>query len=356
MTKNVLNDLNVAFIGAGAMASAMIGGLLARHDMEQDEIVASDRHQERLDAVGGQFGVRTTLDNREATLNAQVIVLAVKPQVLPGVLTELRGARAIDSGALVVSIVAGATIASISTGLGHRAIVRTMPNTPAQVGEGMTVWTATPEVSEVQREQAGAIVAALGRQLFVEEERFLDMATAISGSGPAYVFLMMEALIDAAVHLGFSRDAAREMVVQTIRGGGHLRRAPAGSSGRAAQPGHVARRDQRRRALPAREGGLSHGDVRRGAGRLRAQRRPGRDEHEGRLGAGGLRGIGACFRASLSRMPPHAGNSVRSSAGTGVAPNSRRYAFADESSVNTGLPSARAFPLQSPRSNDGRPR
>ena len=218
MTKNVLSDLNVAFVGAGAMASAMIGGLLARHDVQAGGIVASDRHQERLDAVGGQFGVRTTLDNREAALNAQVIVLSVKPQVLPGVLAELRGAGAIDAAALVVSIVAGATIASISTGLGHRAIVRTMPNTPAQVGEGMTVWTATPEVSEVQREQAGAIVAALGRQLFVEEEKFLDMATAISGSGPAYVFLMMEALIDAAVHLGFSRDAAREMVVQTIRG------------------------------------------------------------------------------------------------------------------------------------------
>ena len=218
MTKNVLSDLNVAFVGAGAMASAMIGGLLARHDVQAGGIVASDRHQERLDAVGGQFGVRTTLDNREAALNAQVIVLSVKPQVLPGVLAELRGAGAIDASALVVSIVAGATIASISTGLGHRAIVRTMPNTPAQVGEGMTVWTATPEVSEVQREQAGAIVAALGRQLFVAEEKFLDMATAISGSGPAYVFLMMEALIDAAVHLGFSRDAAREMVVQTIRG------------------------------------------------------------------------------------------------------------------------------------------
>ena len=93
-----------------------------------------------------------------------------------------------------------------------------MPNTPAQVGEGMTVWCATVEVSEAQRAQAGAIVGALGKQLFVEDEAFLDMATAISGSGPAYVFLMMEALIDAAVHLGFSRDAARELVLQTIRG------------------------------------------------------------------------------------------------------------------------------------------
>ena len=216
MTKNVLSGLNVAFVGAGAMASAMIGGLLSRREVEPEGVVASDRHQERLDAVRGQFAVRTTLDNVAAARQVQAVVLSVKPQVLPGVLAELRGA--VEPGALVVSIVAGAAIRSISAGLAHRAIVRTMPNTPAQVGEGMTVWTATPEVSERQREQARAIVAALGRQLFVEEEKFLDMATAVSGSGPAYVFLMMEALIDAAVHLGFSRDAARELVVQTIRG------------------------------------------------------------------------------------------------------------------------------------------
>lgn len=216
MTKNVLSGLNVAFVGAGAMASAMIGGLLSRREVEPEGVVASDRHQERLDAVRGQFAVRTTLDNVAAARQAQAVVLSVKPQVLPGVLAELRGA--VEPGALVVSIVAGATIRSIAAGLAHRAIVRTMPNTPAQVGEGMTVWTATPEVSERQREQARAIVAALGRQLFVEEEKFLDMATAVSGSGPAYVFLMMEALMDAAVHLGFSRDAARELVVQTIRG------------------------------------------------------------------------------------------------------------------------------------------
>ena len=216
MTKNVLSGLNVAFVGAGAMASAMIGGLLSRREVEPEGVVASDRHRERLDAVRGQFAVRTTLDNVAAARQAQAVVLSVKPQVLPGVLAELRGA--VEPGALVVSIVAGATIRSIAAGLAHRAIVRTMPNTPAQVGEGMTVWTATPEVSERQREQARAIVAALGRQLFVEEEKFLDMATAVSGSGPAYVFLMMEALMDAAVHLGFSRDAARELVVQTIRG------------------------------------------------------------------------------------------------------------------------------------------
>ena len=198
------------------MGTAMIGGLLSRPDPDPARITASDRHRERLAEVRELFGIHTTLDNRIAVKKAQVVVLSVKPQVLPGVLRELNGH--IKPGTLIVSIVAGSTIMSIATGLGHRAIVRTMPNTPAQVGEGVTVWTATPEVSASQRAQAGAIVAALGQQLFVEEESFLDIATAISGSGPGYVFLLMEALIDAAVHLGFSRTDARVLVLQTIRG------------------------------------------------------------------------------------------------------------------------------------------
>ncbi len=198
------------------MGSAMIGGLLAGYDVDPGRVTASDRHEDRLAAVRDQFGIRTTLSNPEAVRRADIVVLAIKPQVLSTVAGELRGR--IRDGALTLSIVAGATISSIATQLNHRAIVRTMPNTPAQVGEGMTVWTATPEVSADQRAQAGAIVGALGRHLFVEEEKFLDIATAISGTGPAYVFLMMEALIDAAVHLGFSRSDARELVVQTIRG------------------------------------------------------------------------------------------------------------------------------------------
>ncbi len=216
MTAKLLKDVNVAFIGSGAMGSAMIGGLLAGYDVDPGRVTASDRHEDRLAAVRNQFGIRTTLSNPEAVRRADIVVLAIKPQVLSTVAGELRGR--IRDGALTLSIVAGTTISSIATQLNHRAIVRTMPNTPAQVGEGMTVWTATPEVSADQRAQAGAIVGALGRHLFVEEEKFLDIATAISGTGPAYVFLMMEALIDAAVHLGFSRSDARELVVQTIRG------------------------------------------------------------------------------------------------------------------------------------------
>ena len=208
---NALRNLNLAFIGAGAMGEAMIGGLLARHQLDPDRIIASDPHRERLHVVRDALHIHTTLNNRTAARKGQIVVLAVKPQALPEVFDNLKGR--IRKNALVVSIVAGATIESIASGLEHRTIVRTMPNTPAQVGEGMTVWTATPEVSEVQRDQATAIVAALGHQMHVRDERCIDIATAICGSGPAYVFLLMEALMDAAVHLGFSRADSRQLVV-----------------------------------------------------------------------------------------------------------------------------------------------
>ncbi|MDA1093990.1 MAG: pyrroline-5-carboxylate reductase [Acidobacteria bacterium] len=216
MRSTVLRDVPIAFIGAGAMGEAMIGGLLRQELVEPGAITASDLHQARLDELATAFGVRTTQENRAAVRRARVVVLSVKPQVLSAVCADLKGA--IRPSTLVVSIVAGARIASMSGGLEHQAIVRTMPNTPAQIGEGMTVWTATDAVSETQREQASVLLGALGKQLYVRDESFLDKATAISGSGPAYVFMLMEALIDAAVHLGWSRNDAKDLVIQTVRG------------------------------------------------------------------------------------------------------------------------------------------
>ena len=212
----VLEGVDLAFVGAGVMGEAIIGGLLARHNLAPARITASDPNQARLDVLRDALHIHTTRDNAAAAGRGQIVVLAVKPQALAEVFDELRGR--IQPQTLVLSIVAGAAIETIAKGLDHRAIVRTMPNTPAQIGEGMTVWTATPEVSDAQRDQATAIVAALGQEMYVRDERFLDMATAICGSGPAYVFLFMEALTDAAVHLGFSRGAARRLVVQTLRG------------------------------------------------------------------------------------------------------------------------------------------
>lgn len=211
----MFSDTRLAFIGAGVMGEAMIRGLLAKGLVRADAISASHPRQSRLDELTSRFGIRATSSNRKAA-EADIVVLAVKPQVLPVVLTEIR--QAIPPRAFVLSIVAGARIQTIVEELEHRSVVRCMPNTPAQIGEGITVWTATPEVQPRQREQAQAMLRALGKELYVGEEGFLDMATAVSGTGPTYVFMLMEALIDAAVHLGFSRADARELVVQTIRG------------------------------------------------------------------------------------------------------------------------------------------
>jgi pyrroline-5-carboxylate reductase len=211
-----LRDSSIAFIGVGAMGEAMIGGLLRHRLVKADAIMAADLSQERLNTVAQLFKVSTTNDNRAAVRKADIVVLSVKPQVLSAVYTDLKGA--FRPSTLVVSIAAGVSVASIAAGLKHKSIVRTMPNTPAQVGEGMSVWTATEAVSDRQRQQAGTLLEALGKQLYVRDEEFLDKATAVSGSGPAYVFMLIEALIDAAVHLGWSRSAAREMVIQTVRG------------------------------------------------------------------------------------------------------------------------------------------
>ncbi len=147
---------------------------------------------------------------------ADVVILAIKPQHMNRVLRDLKDM--IKPDALVLSIVAGATIDSISDGLNHLNVVRIMPNTPAQIGEGISVWTISSSVSTEQTELARKILGALGDEVFMQDEYYLDMATALSGTGPAYAFLFMEAMIDAGVHLGFPRDIAEKLVTQTVRG------------------------------------------------------------------------------------------------------------------------------------------
>ena len=216
MHKSPLKGASLAFIGSGAMGEAMIGGLLNSHLVEPKAVTASDPHTQRTQDLQSRFGISTTTENLAAARHADIVILSVKPQMLRFVFRDLCGKLRKD--ALVLSIIAGARIDSIAGGLKHGSVVRSMPNTPAQVAEGMTVWTASPDVKPAQREQAQAILRAFGKELFVADEVFLDMATAISGSGPSYVFLFMEALIDAAVHLGFSREDARMLVTQTVRG------------------------------------------------------------------------------------------------------------------------------------------
>jgi pyrroline-5-carboxylate reductase len=207
---------NIAFVGGGAMGEAMIKAVLSCDLYGPQQIVVSEILQERRGELASRYGVQVTADSAQAVADADAIVLAVKPQVLPEVLSDLRAK--IPPQSLILSIVAGARLATMVEGLHHAAIVRSMPNTPAQIGQGMTVWTATPDTSEEQRQQAEAILQAMGQAIHVHDEKMLDMATAVSGSGPAYVFLMMEAMIDAAVHLGFSWPVAKTLVLQTFLG------------------------------------------------------------------------------------------------------------------------------------------
>ncbi|MFC2049599.1 pyrroline-5-carboxylate reductase [Chloroflexota bacterium] len=207
--------MKISFIGGGTMGEAMIKSLLAKGAAKPDDITVSDVSQSRRDIMKKTYGVKTTADNREAVKGAEVVVLAVKPQELSKVLGGLKG---LSSQQLVLSIVAGATLESIGQGLNHSCLVRAMPNMPAQIGEGITVWTATAEVSQKQKDMAQSVLATLGKEIYASGEKYIDMATALSGSGPAYVFLIIEALVDAGVHIGLPRDMAEKLVVQTVLG------------------------------------------------------------------------------------------------------------------------------------------
>ncbi|HWF56855.1 MAG TPA: pyrroline-5-carboxylate reductase [Candidatus Dormibacteraeota bacterium] len=216
MTAEPLGDVRLAVIGAGAMGEAMVAGLVDRRLIESSRVTCSHPRAERRDALASAHRVAVTADNAAAASAADIVLLAVKPQMLPGVMAEMRGGLRPEQ--LVVSIIAGASTTALSDGLEHPAVVRSMPNTPAQIGRGVTVWFATKEVDELARDRVRAMLGALGREFEVHDERQVAMATAVSGTGPTYIFLFIEALTDAAVHLGFPRHVARELVLDTMSG------------------------------------------------------------------------------------------------------------------------------------------
>ena len=216
MASKALQGLRLAFVGSGTMAEAIIQALLRAGEVTPEQITASGPRPERGEDLIGRHGIGSTTSNVAAVQEADIVVLSVKPQMLRRVLAEVSGH--IRPDALLFSIVAGMPMSAIRAGSRHAAVVRTMPNTPAQLGQGMTVWTASPEVTEPQRVQAQAILQTMGQEMYVKDEDVLNMATAVSGTGPTYVFLLMEALVDAAVHLGFSRRQARQLVIQTVLG------------------------------------------------------------------------------------------------------------------------------------------
>jgi pyrroline-5-carboxylate reductase len=212
-----LKQSTIATVGTGAMAESMIAGLLAGERVDAAQVIASDPRAERREVIEAKHGVRTTGSNIEAVEAADVVVLAIKPQMLLKVGRELSAVLRPDQ--LVISILAGSTTKALGNALRHDAIVRAMPNTPAQLGKGMTIWYATPQVGEVQRAQTAALLSSLGKEIEVDDEKYVSMATAVSGTGPAYVFMVMESLIDAAVHLGFPRHIAHDIVIETLLGG-----------------------------------------------------------------------------------------------------------------------------------------
>jgi pyrroline-5-carboxylate reductase len=212
--------MKIAFIGGGVMGEAMLAAILDKRLSTPQAVSVSDVDKGRRDYLARKYSVAVIGSNRQAVETGDVVVLAIKPQNLAEVMSELGGQ--LKPTQLVLSIIAGAGINTLSHGLKHGCIVRVMPNTPAQIGEGISVWTATAEVTEQQRGWARAILRAMGREIYVEDENYIDMATAVSGSGPAYFFLVIESLVDAAVGIGLPREMAQELVVQTMLGSGHF--------------------------------------------------------------------------------------------------------------------------------------
>ncbi|MEZ5345762.1 MAG: pyrroline-5-carboxylate reductase [Pyrinomonadaceae bacterium] len=219
--ENNLSNSKLAFIGCGVMAEAMIAGLLRKELVSAHQISASHPREKRRIELSEKYGIAVFGSNAgaaDAAKNAEdsILVLCVKPQRLKGVLSDLKNVVAPDQ--LILSIIAGARIETISDALSNQKIARTMPNTPSQIGHGITAWTCTNEVSMGEKERIRSLLTALGRELYVENENMIDMATSLSATGPTYVFMVMEALTDAGVHLGFSRDMAKELVQEMMLG------------------------------------------------------------------------------------------------------------------------------------------
>jgi len=223
-TSSPLANSRISFVGLGVMAEAIAAGLLRKGLVTPDQLAGSHPRSARRDELYTKYGIQMFEQNREAVVasyptdaaSGSIVLLGIKPQRLKKVLDELKGS--IHKDQVVVSIVAGAKIETIADELLHVAVVRTMPNTPAQIGEGMTAWTSSSAVNELQEQQVCALLEALGKTVRVENERQIDMATALSATGPTYIFLVMEALIDAGVHMGFSRHVSQELVQQMILG------------------------------------------------------------------------------------------------------------------------------------------
>ena len=202
------------------MGEIIVSALINKRVVSALDIIVSRRNTTELLRLKQQYRTDTTSDNVVVIRSADIVILSVKPQNLPEVMKGIKGHFKPEQ--LLLSIVAGAKIDALRSGSGHQRIVRAMPNIPARIGEGISVWTSSHEVTERQKEWSRRILGALGKEIYVDDEKYMDKATAISGSGPAYFFLLTEALINAARDIGLSQEMAKDLVVQTIIGSGNL--------------------------------------------------------------------------------------------------------------------------------------
>lgn len=216
-----MSQPTIVLIGGGNMARSLLGGLIA-DGIDHSRLWVADPDEDQRQTVQARFGVRATASNEEAARHADILVLAVKPQIIKQVAQNLV-AIIRERHPLVISIVAGVRTVDLSRWLGGNiALVRTMPNTPALVQTGATALYARPEVTSEQRSQAESVMRAVGLTLWVNEEKLMDSVTALSGSGPAYFFLVMEALEQAAIAQGLPEHVARLLTLQTALGAARM--------------------------------------------------------------------------------------------------------------------------------------
>ena len=211
--------MKITFLGGGNMASALIGGL-QNHGIPPGEIAVIEINAESRARLEREYRVRCYAEPDPVSMHCDALVLAVKPQQMKGAVAPLAGKL---GNAVVVSIAAGLDLATLSRFLGdHRKVVRCMPNTPALIGAGITGLCALPEVSVAERAAAERVLKAVGSTLWIDDERQMDGVTALSGSGPAYVFLFIEAMQQAAADLGFTPEQGRQLAIETVQGAAAL--------------------------------------------------------------------------------------------------------------------------------------
>jgi len=205
----------IGFIGAGNMAEALIKGVISGGVYQNNDITASDIRTERLNYLADEYGIKTTTDNAEVASKADIMVLSTKPQQMNEALESIKGA--LSTHKLLISIAAGVKVDKITAALGDIAVVRVMPNTPALLGEGASALYAN-EKAKARLDEALKIFSAVGKAVVIEDEGLIDAVTAVSGSGPAYFFLLMEEMKKAGIELGLPEEVAKDLVLQTAKG------------------------------------------------------------------------------------------------------------------------------------------